>query len=1115
MPTHEAATAVTKAALKKADLAGRRDLEEALTEAQIAYVRSQIARRSKAIAEAKAVLAEANLSRNPADENLIKVHQDAMAEVRQFDEEVANHYAQYNEWLRKYKVGAGEHRKEATSAWEGIFEGFQRKKINLDDAQIKEARALLKAEGIEDEKVVTAFARMKAEYEALQDLYAQGIKGDDALAAKEAYRKAQIGYAKAIKGQTTEGKVKALWEELKPQIEAKAQKEFLEQSAIQWTKEIEVLEKVGITNNLALAKALAERTNSYRVWKNLEKDGEDAAAQAAAAKAAWEQNPSNPDLEKTYHELAAAAKEKVGLAGNAELNYKTSAGRYNEVAGDDKPAADEAWNGVLHVLKRDSSGIAADQLQNARQTLEEYDVTPHDDLLEAFVRMKQSYERDLSEKGQNLQFHNQYINTWRYFKSRCDNYKIDESKAEQLIREAREQVRDEVGNKNEVGGIVAGGAAVALVGGMGENEAAASPSVATTYTPKDRAADVLEAFDLKQPDIVDALARRKEAWDRLEEARRNHRAWLDSKQNVTQEVGTPNEEYGVTQRRLSDAEVAYQVTQYNFRKVCQNHGFNDVDANMIWDRMLGKYYSQEEWDLALKARDRAQDKWQMALTEAQQATAVYETLSQTSDKAAAELAQNNAAKAWSDALTAWKSYTVFDERYRRIAKTMGEDELLAPEMMLTGVENKTSNVPIRSSQKAARDSSANLRKAQERFENLPTRAQELLASKKSNQARLIDAQQELAAAQEEAASIGQARKMVDTPFGMDPEAIAQFEAASNQRLKAAENELAAAQQEQAQIADEEKMEVAFEGESLEVLADRERARQRVQKENVVVAKTAADQAEHAYVQEQVRLRREDPETGLGGWAKETIAEQGKREAGRLARLEKAKRGEQEQISGEEAELDLGYDPETGVYKNSSDVFGAGVVERIKYWVPPPPGSENLSEAELKQMLDEVHLADPRFLIFIAENYEKFPTPVKLTVDQFFTKEVREIALAAYNVREANRVRDEEQVDRGLFNDLHAGPVIPYQQPVQQTAPPTEQNPVVAEAPKELGKKNSNKVWQSLEKPSTPTAQNFTPNVSESPLLEEEICESGGEFDQAMTVEEQVATPTQRPPVPAC
>lgn len=391
---------------------------------------------------------------------------------------------------------------------------------------------------------------------------------------------------------------------------------------------------------------------------------------------------------------------------------------------------------------------------------------------------------------------------------------------------------------------------------------------------------------------------------------------------------------------------------------------------------------------------------------------------------------------------------------------------------------------------------ANLRQAQEKLEEVTNPVEELKALVGAEE-RLAEAKTKMAEAEAGAADVAAMQKAA-TSFGISAEELANSQKANEERLVAAKTQLREAEANNAALKAKQKIVLPEGVDSKELLAGKQ-VQQRVQEAKFVAAAVSVNKAEDLYVNERVRLKREDPEKGLGEWSQEVMATREKREAQRQAREKKAAEGIVEPISKEEKELGLGYDPKTGVYTNFDEVPFANLVAKFE---------------------DKIDLADPRFLIELIKNYEKLTWEQKLVVDEVLTPEVREFALVAYNVQEAHKERNDIELDQRASNDLHGSPVVIP----DQKGPEPKTGPRVAETslkPKELGgSKARQDVWQSLNKEQTPASQNFTANVSESPNVDVEVCKSGGQYETGINTEEsmeQTSTSqlTPKVTVPAC
>lgn len=394
----------------------------------------------------------------------------------------------------------------------------------------------------------------------------------------------------------------------------------------------------------------------------------------------------------------------------------------------------------------------------------------------------------------------------------------------------------------------------------------------------------------------------------------------------------------------------------------------------------------------------------------------------------------------------------------------------------------------------ARHTNRKLHEAKEGLKAIPTTARELLARQRANEKDLETARAsvELAESGEQALHI--MRNSSSGFFeGTSPEEIASLEVANKEQLAQARAQLEIAEAEAKTIA-EAHAKLAPDGKSLEELAGGEEVHSRVQEARLVAAQIAANQAEHNYVQERVRLQREDPKTGIGDWAQEILTKRAEREAKREARLAKAAKGIVEPISNEEKELGFGYDPKTG---NFTDFEGPFIMRT----------TNNLAS---KYVDKEANLADPRFLVWFVENYDKLPATQQTLLDEILPPELKEFALIAYDFYKSDEVRNEMELDRMLSRDMYGPSIVIPDQKIPEEKPEVSPEPKVAEAlmPKEMsGSKNSKeKAWKEAEK--IPASQNYTPNVWESP----DVNYSGddGAYETAMSVEQSMEQASTQP-----
>lgn len=379
-----------------------------------------------------------------------------------------------------------------------------------------------------------------------------------------------------------------------------------------------------------------------------------------------------------------------------------------------------------------------------------------------------------------------------------------------------------------------------------------------------------------------------------------------------------------------------------------------------------------------------------------------------------------------------------------------------------------------------RHTDANLRKAKAEYQEATTQLEELKARVGAEE-RLEAATTEMVEAEAGAEDVAGMQQAAGS-FGISPEELANSEQAHQERLVEAKSKLAEAQANVAAVKVQQKTVVPEGMNSKELLASKQ-VEQRVQEGKYVAATVAADKTEDLYVKEQVRLRREDSEVGVANWAKEALTAREQREAKREDRLKKAAQGIMEPISEEEKELGLGYDPKSGNFTNFEEIK-SNLTAKVGQWSDPD--------------MPLAYYTDARFLTAIVENYEKMSGYEKALFDQILTPELKEFALVAYNVKEAHQEIDKMELDQRASNDLHdSGVFIPYQKTPEKLA--TKPDPRIAEAPKQLGSsKSKQKTWDSLNTP-TPAAQNFTPNVSESP----DVNFSGSEYEEAMSVEQNI------------
>ncbi|MEZ5405727.1 MAG: hypothetical protein R3F23_05970 [Verrucomicrobiia bacterium] len=365
-----------------------------------------------------------------------------------------------------------------------------------------------------------------------------------------------------------------------------------------------------------------------------------------------------------------------------------------------------------------------------------------------------------------------------------------------------------------------------------------------------------------------------------------------------------------------------------------------------------------------------------------------------------------------------------------------------------------------------------MHEAQEGLKAVSTTARELLERQRANQKDLEAVRAALEETEAEQTALEVMRDSSSPFVEGSQQDIVTLTVVNEQRLEQARAQLARAEAE-AKLIETAYAQLSPNGKSLEELAAGEEVQSRVQEARVVAAQIVANEAEHNYVQERVRPER----PGFEHWEEEILA---------------AKEGREPERVGD----------------------GNGLVELVSDEMPVEGSSIYHITQYLAPYLDKKgeRLEDPMLLAELVANYHQLPENYRTMADKLLPPEVKAKALLAYDFYQANEMRDEMELDRSLSRDMY-GPVIPDQQtPEPQKKPEAEKaNDKLVDNNKPSPKKD---VWTKIEEQQS---ANYTPNVWQSPHLAEEICESGGEYETAMSVEEQVSSqnPASHAPAPKC
>ncbi|MBX7157349.1 MAG: hypothetical protein K1X66_03055 [Verrucomicrobiae bacterium] len=961
----------------------------------------------------------------------------------------------------------------------------------VDLSQIQIEKDYLQERNITNPAVIQAFVDMREKYQDLQDFYLEhdAPKGDPNGATHQpgfkekarAYQMAQEKYKRLCEGAGINYRdvAKPAWEHVRDRIDQKMGPEFalvrqkkLQSKAPHLSNELEALRNRGINNDLALAQALKECKEAYCASIEARK-GDDTTKiiQAEAelvnkrrvlmreagddrrdvVRSVWEdfvlgevraerRGISQESLDRAGLVLArhgiTSEASRTALAGFIEAheaihfrpsnvtkeelvqlqnNYRT-AGRslenslggvkLSDANGITRKIADEIQKQTQkEVAKRiretgwiEGEGVAATR---AEKLLNEHGVSVEgQEIKNRLVQVIEAYDEiHLTSREGNVPrpISSRYQYARDMFEEHCRRNGIPDEVAEKVLKGVKDQMEREKRRRiSSVGAAVAGAVALGVLA-VSEGEAGAQDE---NYGLAVRAINDTLGLAAGDEDLVGALARLKKTSDKLGEARLayNQVQGLWGKGVLE---GENVKAYVAAQSAVTEAQEQYRKARNHFNEVCKSKGINGLQAEIIWDRMQGKYYTQQEMGLAKAARDKALAECQQAAGAVPEAIKAAGKIKEDPNATDAQKAQAEAAvrAAVAKAAQKTKAYWVINSRYERMAGVMK-------------VSLPAAKLPEET-------------KAQERTR---AKADQVEPSARAL-AQYTDAQ--LRAAKEIQPVVDAA--VVEVAAAVIPGAIP------------------------AQMA---------------VVA---MARGRVQE-----AEALNEEARDAWVREQVKNEFEKVLAKLPAEEAERI----RRSPTYLEDVEESVQGVKDYWAGDGA--------------GSTDVMGGSLFTSLD-------GSGKVDEAQ-----DIAEL--PEFIGTVSDHATTITGRVATTRGHHERRrqaeaDVKWSAETRFGIE--RKVRDDIEIAEtatGRYPGME-GVVIPYQ--TQTPNPPRDNRVAEAEGKKEMGKpKNRETVWAAA------AGENYTPDVSMSPNMD--ACVEGGEYQSAMSIEEQLSsqTPTQKASIPS-
>ncbi|MBX7157372.1 MAG: hypothetical protein K1X66_03195 [Verrucomicrobiae bacterium] len=866
------------------------------------------------------------------------------------------------------------------AAWETIkkdIKANKTKKETLQEKPLKEvknyeetpgfegAKTYLEQHDIQDPEVIAAFANVQTKYKAHLD---SGNPSLGTAKTYQSYTNAQRRYRetcqkKGIDYETVGEPALAKWRDssVNKHLELETRRD-------EFVVEISELEAVGIRDDLVLAKAFKDRKEAYLALKEAQREGQE----------------DNITHAKENYERKQAA---------FEYRAKTH----------DKGVAEQAWesykdSGAGRVVRYN---IGEDALRRSGELLRQHGID-NDALRPHLARLMEAYQARQQAGGGvsratipadiDAEFNAARAN----FRKNCREAGIESETRSAILRDAKAEVNARPLNVGGVGRIFEVGAAVGAVLLLDEAESKAAESKPDFESQAMHAIATTVGLKAGDEDLVGALARLKKTSDKLGEARLAYKQVQGLWGKGVLE-GENAKAYATEQSAVTEAQEQYREARNHFNEVCKSKGINGLQGEIIWDRMQGKYYTQEEMALAKMARDKAWTQWQEAAAAVPEAIKAAGKTKEDPNATGEQKAQAEQAvrAAVAEVAKKTKTYWVINSRYERMAGVM---KVSLPSAKL---------------------------------------AEETRAEQRS---RVKGDQAEPSA-----------------------QAVAQYAAA---QAREAKEELAAA-----------KVVASFMPDVAAQVAVVALAESRVKE-----AEALKQEARDAWVKEQVNKEFE-----------KTLAQLPAEEAARI-------RESQEYLAGVEAAAEAAAEYRQEIWAGmiedggSTDVIGASLFTSLD-------ASGMVDDFQDKLETPERVVAVVNHLKVAAHRY-----PAKSVEKRIEQAEADGQRAAESRFGIEGEVRDDIEIAEMATGRYpgREGVVIPYQ--TEASDLPADNR--VAGGKKELGKsKNRETVWAAA------AGENYTPDVSMSPNMD--VCQEGGEYETAMSVEEQVSEPVFLAQAPTC
>lgn len=280
-----------------------------------------------------------------------------------------------------------------------------------------------------------------------------------------------------------------------------------------------------------------------------------------------------------------------------------------------------------------------------------------------------------------------YIAAKNKFKTACKKADLSENVGQEILDEGRSQVQAEAARRRRGinGGVVAGGAAVVALAAASEGQANAA--VAPDENQRLAAQAIATTLGLETGDesLVGALAALKVASDALD---KTGSVLSETPKQLTQIedvsgrkpkfIPTNSTAHVAAQSEANRAQVAYRVAREHFKKMCEEKGISSGQAEIIEDRMRGKYYSPNELAVAQAAKDRLFNEWIKTFDDLKKAEQLLTYLTPRKDVTDARIAsaKHDYQRALLIEAEARKKYLPVRERSLRMARA-NQSPLLA------------------------------------------------------------------------------------------------------------------------------------------------------------------------------------------------------------------------------------------------------------------------------------------------------------------------------------------------------------------------------------------------------------------------------------------------------